>query len=360
MTPVRRVGHLLPAADDPGGVAALVAGLHEAAPELQVESSILKAVRGGASSPWPFGPPPAAVRDALDEQVAGLDALLVHGVFSPDVARVQAWAQRSRPDLAVVRFPHDAYDVGLFEQRRRLKQAYFAAVERPGLRRSDLIVTTAPSHELWLRRLDVEARVVCHPAGLAPAEHESAAAVRERRKPPSPDGVVRMLHLGRWDMAEKGLDLSVAACQGRPPGTLALRLVGPDAGQAREVHALARHAPAVEAVGFVTDVWEELAATDVLLAPSRKEGFGLAALQALCAGVPILLSSRAGLAEYLQREDGAVVVHPSTTSVRAGVDDILANLPALTRAAQQFGEKRGPLFTTRALLTAVLSELGGR
>ncbi len=51
----------------------------------------------------------------------------------------------------------------------------------------------------------------------------------------------------------------------------------------------------------IDEVDEELRRSSVVLMPSRAEGFGLVALEAIAAGVPVLLSSQSGAGEALQR-----------------------------------------------------------
>ena len=48
------------------------------------------------------------------------------------------------------------------------------------------------------------------------------------------------------------------------------------------------------------DLWQ----SRVVLMPSRHEGFGLAALEAIAAGVPVLISEESGLARLLERDLG--------------------------------------------------------
>ncbi|HYN78114.1 MAG TPA: glycosyltransferase, partial [Lamprocystis sp. (in: g-proteobacteria)] len=50
---------------------------------------------------------------------------------------------------------------------------------------------------------------------------------------------------------------------------------------------------------------EDLRRASVLLMPSRSEGFGLVAMEAIAAGVPILVSDRSGIAELLIERLGA-------------------------------------------------------
>ena len=60
--------------------------------------------------------------------------------------------------------------------------------------------------------------------------------------------------------------------------------------------------------GFRTDVPEILAALDALVHPARYEAYGLSVREALCRGVPALVSASAGVAEHYPPELGELLV----------------------------------------------------
>lgn len=68
------------------------------------------------------------------------------------------------------------------------------------------------------------------------------------------------------------------------------------------------------------DVMQDLAQARVLLMPSRHEGFGLAAYEAIASGVPVIISAESGLAEFIR--DSSIDTSPSsiasTTNTRTG------------------------------------------
>jgi glycosyltransferase involved in cell wall biosynthesis len=51
----------------------------------------------------------------------------------------------------------------------------------------------------------------------------------------------------------------------------------------------------------VAEIQDDIRTASVVLMPSRTEGFGLAGLEAIAAGVPVIISLESGLAEYLAR-----------------------------------------------------------
>ncbi len=77
----------------------------------------------------------------------------------------------------------------------------------------------------------------------------------------------------------------------------------------------------VQWLGFVApdargDFLQEI---DLLAMPSSFESFGMAAAEAMLAGVPLLVTAKTGIAELLARHGGGVVVAPDALSVAAAV-----------------------------------------
>jgi len=59
-----------------------------------------------------------------------------------------------------------------------------------------------------------------------------------------------------------------------------------------------------------TDVLDELRNSTIYIAPSPKESFGIAALEARCAGLPVVANSHSGVREYIRdRVDGMLVAN---------------------------------------------------
>jgi glycosyltransferase involved in cell wall biosynthesis len=68
-------------------------------------------------------------------------------------------------------------------------------------------------------------------------------------------------------------------------------------------------------LGFRTDVPDILAACDALVAPTRYEAYGLGVHEALCIGLPALVSADAGVAErYPQELQGLLLQDPNSVS----------------------------------------------
>lgn len=95
------------------------------------------------------------------------------------------------------------------------------------------------------------------------------------------------------------------------------------AGEGPEREALlarARAAGVAEQVRFLgqrADVPDLLAAADALVMPSRAEGLGVAALEALAAGLPVVAARVGGLAQSIQHERNGLLVEPDDPAALA-------------------------------------------
>jgi glycosyltransferase involved in cell wall biosynthesis len=121
------------------------------------------------------------------------------------------------------------------------------------------------------------------------------------------DGLV-VGHMGAFTR-EKGQDVLVEAARRLPHVRFVL------AGEGPLLEALKRSAPKnVSFPGFVSDAAAFLAGIDLFAMPSRSEAWGLAALEAMAHGVPVIASNIQGLAEIVTPETGWLVpvAHPES------------------------------------------------
>src|SRR5262249_15135653 len=90
---------------------------------------------------------------------------------------------------------------------------------------------------------------------------------------------------------------AVASCKGLP---LHLLVVGQDEQKAfRAQAAAAGLSDGVEFCTPVADVRSIYAAADILVAPSLEDSFNLPVLEAMACGLPVIVSPRAGVSEWL-------------------------------------------------------------
>jgi len=122
----------------------------------------------------------------------------------------------------------------------------------------------------------------------------------------SSDAAFVIGHLGAFT-EEKGQDVAVAAAALLQPSLPRARFVL--AGEGPLLAALRRNAPAnVTFPGFISDRAAFYAGLDLFIMPSRSEAWGLAALEAMAHGVPVIASDVGGLPEIVEPGNGGWLV----------------------------------------------------
>ena len=178
--------------------------------------------------------------------------------------------------------------------------------------------------------------------GLDPADGPRGDPAAFRASIGIAGGAPLVVAVARWTR-QKGLDVLVEAAallRGSVPG-LRVALVGRGEDEA-ELRALVRArglGATVRFAGFLGDPGPALLAADVLALPSRWEGFGLAAIEAMAAGRPVVASAVGGLPEALG-DTGRLVPPGDGPALAAALADLLS--PAALEAVRS-GAAGGPL-----------------
>jgi alpha-1,6-mannosyltransferase len=199
----------------------------------------------------------------------------------------------------------------------------------------------------WLNRRTARGyqRIICT-TGWAASEFERIGARNLVRVPlgvdlttfrvrprPAPGGQVLLVHCGRLS-AEKKPQRSLNTLASLRAHGRAARLVVAGDGPLRPrlERRAARDGLPVSFTGFVPDRAELaalLASADVVLAPGPAETFGLAAVEALACGTPVVVSAESALPEVVG-DAGASV---AGEDLAAGVQAVLARPEGTRRAA---------------------------
>jgi glycosyltransferase involved in cell wall biosynthesis len=213
------------------------------------------------------------------------------------------------------------YALGLAAQQRRLVGAADALVVPSVAARDRLIALGAPRAR--------DARVLGHVVRAA----GPSAAAPPHAAPPAPPHALVVSRLAR----EKAVDLAIDACA---RAGLALTVCG-DGPLAGELRAYAAASGAdVTFTGRVTaaELARHRAAASVALVPSRAhETFGLAALEALAAGLPVAATRSGALAEL---EGDVALVAPGDAAALAAAALAQAADPAAPAAARAAARRR--------------------
>lgn len=161
-----------------------------------------------------------------------------------------------------------------------------------------------------------ERRFVLLPPGVAPDRKYSEAQKEQRQqfraRNQISEGQLVLLQLGS-DFKRKGVDRSIIAIASLPESLrdrIVLLVVGQDKPDVFRALAkkLGLKESQVQFLGGRSDIPEILAATDIFLHPAYHENTGTVIVEALVAGLPIIVSGICGYAHYVKEAQCGVVL----------------------------------------------------
>jgi glycosyltransferase involved in cell wall biosynthesis len=136
-----------------------------------------------------------------------------------------------------------------------------------------------------------------------------------------PDGSIVVGFVGRLDEQKDPRSLIKAFAlvkRDRPDAVLVLVGDGPLVNELRQLSSSLGVAEAVKFLGYRKDVRELQSFFTVQAMPSRWEGLGLVALEALASGVPLVASDIPGMDELLENEKNSLLGPPDDPVALAG------------------------------------------
>lgn len=110
-------------------------------------------------------------------------------------------------------------------------------------------------------------------------------------------------------------------------------------------------------LGWQTDISPALARWDVLVQPSLDEGFGLAALEAMAAGLPVVATRVGGLPEVVDEGSTGLLVPPADPASLAAALERLLRHPDLGSAMGAAGRERARAHFSVERMVAATSEV---
>jgi glycosyltransferase involved in cell wall biosynthesis len=268
---------------------------------------------------------------ALQRDAAAYDVLHVHSLFLfPQYAAAKAVARHGLPYIVSPRGSLDPY----LRRRGRVRKALTHATWQSRLLSGATAFHLTSEEEARLTA-DVAPRVqrVVVPNGVCWQQFQElppGQAFRDRFLKGSDAPLV--LNIGRISH-KKGLDRLVRALSHvrRHVPDCRLALVGPDdEGLAANLRALARDLEVADALVFTGHLTgrrklEALSAANAWALPSHTENFGIAVVEALAAGVPVVVSPEVNLAPEIAANDAGLVCHPQPEELADAIAKLLTD-----------------------------------
>lgn len=227
--------------------------------------------------------------------LASADLVHFHGIWEPTHLRLRRACRRIGKPFVVS--PHGMLEDWAFRHRGWKKRPYFHLLERPSMRRSRAVLATSEDEAATLRRWFAADQVRVLPLGYQTENVPAHAAARDRLGWPADERVV--LFLSRCH-EKKGLHLLVdvlpEAVRGLPDRFHLVVVGDGERGYVAPLQAATHQwsgncrATWVGAC-WTAAKWDYLSGADLMCLPSYSENFGLAVLESLLAGTPVLTTT---------------------------------------------------------------------
>jgi glycosyltransferase involved in cell wall biosynthesis len=276
----------------------------------------------------------------LRETLPGYDVVHIHALWE-EVQYQAGWLARSIGKPYVIT-PHGMLDPWSLRQSKWKKRLYMLLRLRANLDGASAIHFTSEIERDLVAPLKLKPPTIVEPNGVDLAEFDDLpprGTFRAKNTMLGDRPIV--LFLSRIH-PKKGLDLLVPAFAQAAPADAMLVLVGPDTdGYGDTVRAFAREAGVADRLLFTgmlrgRDRIEAFVDADLFALPSYQENFGIAVVEALASGCPVLISDQVNIfREIVSAGVGAAVptsVAEVTEAMRKWLSDESMRSAAAARA----------------------------
>lgn len=268
----------------------------------------------------------------LARHVRDYDVLHIHALFSYPSTAAAFVARRHRVPY-VLRPLGTLNHWGMAHRRPWLKRASLRLIERRILAGASAVHYTSDGERREARELGLGGRSVVIPLGVDPAAFEGPGAPeRLFRTNPQLVGRPIVLFLSRVHPV-KGLDILLPAFaelrRRRPEVALLIAGEGERDYLAR-LRADAQRLGVADHVvwaGFLAgdDKRAAFAAATLFVLPSYSENLGIAALEAMAAGLPVIVSDRIGFAAAVQQSEAGIVLPCDAGALASALERLVSD-----------------------------------
>jgi glycosyltransferase involved in cell wall biosynthesis len=298
----------------------------------------------------------------LNRYLGNFDVVHIHALFSfSSWAAARAAGRRGVP--YIIRPLGVLNRWGLENRRPLLKRLSLRLIELPILRRAAAIHFTSRSERCEAASISREIALLPSFIIPIPVEQENNGHVEFIKKFPSMAGKKLILFLSRIDQ-KKGIELlleAFAVVQRNEPNSL---LVIAGDGESKYIDSLRAQAARLDIssnilwTGFLnpTDKSSAYAAASVFVLPSRSENFGIAAAEALAAGVPCVLSDQVAVSDYLKNNDSALIVPCDSSAIANALCELLSKPEMRARLSERGRQAAAERFSLQSVGESLVAE----
>jgi glycosyltransferase involved in cell wall biosynthesis len=272
---------------------------------------------------------------ALSANVTKFDVLHLHSVFLWPTLAAARTARRG--NVPYVLAPRGMLVGDLIKRKSRIvKTSWVKLFERANVEGAAAIHVTSQLEQAELIKLGLSPRrVVVVANGIEPPDSAQGYEAPSTAQRPY------VLSLGRINW-KKGLDRLVAAMAYVPTGNLVIAGNDED-GYQPQLETMVRDIGLSARVHFLGPVhnenkWSLIKSAAVFVLASHSENFGIAALEAMACGCPVVVTPHVGLAGVVSRVGAGMVVDGEPKQLGEAIAALLAD-PARRRLMGEAGKK---------------------
>lgn len=278
---------------------------------------------------------------ALWKDIRGFDVVHAHELWHyPSLAAFRVTRAVRKP---FVISPHGELGPWHVRQKRLKKSLYMWIAQRRALNGANVVQALTPQEEQDIRRYVPNARVTVIPNGVDLASYRDLPprSLLEREYPEL-HGRTTILFLGRLHQSKgvESLARTFVSVASEFPD-VALILAGPDERNLKpRLEGLFRRARVADRVVFPGVITGDrkrmvLGAADLFILPSYGEGFSTAVLEALAAGVPVVLTEACRFPEVARHGAGLVVPTGDEGALQSALSSLLRHRAYLSEMGRR-------------------------
>ena len=248
--------------------------------------------------------------------------VILNGILHANVYSMSRLLKKHK--IPYILAPHDVYHPNMFKKNPHLKWPYWHLLEKSLLKNALAIQLLEKNQSKWLDKLGVNKKYIEVPNGTYGEDILSESILQWNT-----NNIPKVFYFGRIDSHHKGLDILLDAfAQVTQNSNIQLTIQGPDNGDKKKLEKQAYELLHLKNVSFIKPEYDKsaslvIADSDIFVLPSRFEGFGIAALEAMLAGRVLLVSQEAGIAPHIEKAGCGVVVAPEVSGIKAGLLELL-------------------------------------
>ncbi|MCR4762135.1 MAG: glycosyltransferase family 4 protein [Lachnospiraceae bacterium] len=229
-----------------------------------------------------------------------IDLVHCHNPMGGALGRVAAAMSGARPTVL-----YTAHGFHFFHGAPLWYWGVFYPAERLLAKQTDILITINREDAAWAQHLPLRqgGRIyMIHGVGVDAARFCGRPADRERMRTELriPDGAFHLVNAAELnDNKNQRVILEALALLKDPDIRLSICGRGKNRQLLEEMIDRLELADQVRLLGYRTDMENVLQSADCFIFPSRREGFGIAAVEALLTGIPVIASDNRGTREYM-------------------------------------------------------------